>query len=81
MIRQYGFGKLVGERTAPLRSANARQFKLPNTQLTVYFSEAYYGDTSMADGVIPDYIISDDPLTNKDEILDYTLALIKEGKY
>jgi hypothetical protein len=81
MIQQYRFGKLVGERTPPLVSANARQFKLPNTQLTVYYSEAYYGDTSMSNGVAPDYMVSDDPLTDKDEILDYTLTLIHEGKY
>lgn len=81
MIKHYGFGKLVGERTSPLASANARQFKLPKTQITVYYSEAYYEDTSMANGVTPDYLVSDDPLTDKDEILDYTLTLIKEGKY
>ncbi len=81
MIQHYGFGKLVGERTSPLASANARQFELPNTQLTVYYSEAYYGDTSMSNGVAPDYMVSDDPLTDKDKILDYTLKLISEGKY
>lgn len=81
MIQHYGFGKLIGEQTAPLTDANARQFKLPNTQLTVTFPEAFYGDSSMANGVIPDYVINDDVLTEKDEILDYTLQLIKENKY
>ena len=80
MIQHYGFGKLIGEQTAPLTDANARQFKLPNTQLTVMFPEAFYGDSSMANGVIPDYLINDDILTEKDEILDYTLQLIKENK-
>ena len=79
MIQNYGFGKLIGEQTSPLMSANARQFKLPNTQMTVSFSEAYYGDTSLINGVIPEYKISDDILTEKDEILDYTLNLIKKG--
>ena len=64
-----------------MTDANARQFKLPNTQLTVTFPEAFYGDSSMANGVIPDYLINDDILTEKDEILDYTLKLIKENKY
>lgn len=81
MIKKYGFGKLIGEQTSPLMSANARQFKLPNTQMTISFSEAYYGDSSSSNGVIPDYIVSDNLLTEKDEILDYTLNLInKENK-
>jgi C-terminal processing protease CtpA/Prc len=78
MIQYYGFGKLIGERTSPMMSANGRQFKLPNTQLTVTFPEAYYGDTLMSKGVIPDYLINDDLLTEKDEILDFTLNLIKK---
>ncbi len=80
MIQHYGFGKLIGEQTAPLTDANARQFKLPNTQLTVLFPEAFYGDSSMANGVIPDYLINDDILTEKDEILDYALRLIEVDK-
>jgi hypothetical protein len=44
------------------------------------FPEAFYGDSSMANGVIPDYLINDDVLTEKDEILDYTLKLIGDGK-
>lgn len=78
MIKKYRFGILIGEPTTPLMSANARQFKLPNTQLTVTFPEAYYGDTSMINGVMPDYYIQDDILTDKDEILDYTIKMINE---
>lgn len=76
MIKKYAFGTLIGEPTTPLMSANARQFKLPNTQLTVTFPEAYYGDTSMINGVIPDYFVQDDILTENDEILDYTMKMI-----
>jgi hypothetical protein len=47
--------------------------------MTVSFSEAYYGDTSLINGVIPEYKISDDILSEKDEILDYTLNFIKKG--
>jgi hypothetical protein len=32
----------------------------------------------MSKGVIPDYLINDDLLTEKDEILDFTLNLIKK---
>ena len=78
MIQKYKLGKLIGEPTTPLMSANARQFKLPNTQLTVNFPEAYYGDSSMKNGVIPDYYIQDDILTEKDEILDYTIQMINK---
>jgi hypothetical protein len=78
MIQHYGFGKLIGEQTQPLTDANARQFKLPDTQLNVIYPEAFYGDSSMANGVMPDYLINDDILTEKDEILDFTLHLIKK---
>jgi C-terminal processing protease CtpA/Prc len=81
MIQDYGFGRLIGEQTTPVMYGNARQFKLPNTQMTVTFPASYFirvnGDTSLK-GIIPDYLISDDPLTEKDEILEYTLDLIKE---
>jgi C-terminal processing protease CtpA/Prc len=83
MIQDYGFGKLIGEQTTPVAYGNSRQFKLPNTQMTVTFPAAYFirvnGDTSLK-GTIPDYIINDDVLTVKDEILDYTLDLIKKGE-
>jgi hypothetical protein len=78
MIKKYKFGKLIGEQTSPLKSANARQFLLPNTQIVVYFSEAYYDDPFLVNGVTPDYEVSDDLLTENDEILDYALRLIKE---
>ncbi len=81
MIQDYGFGKLIGEQTSPVMYGNARQFKLPNTQMTVTFPAAYFirvnGDTSL-NGTIPDYMVKDDLLTEDDEILDYVLKLIKE---
>ncbi len=78
MIKKYGFGTLIGEPTTPLLSANARQFKLPNTQMTVTFPEALYGDTYMINGVFPDYSVQVDNFTEKDEILDYTIEMINE---
>jgi hypothetical protein len=59
-----------------LRIENYRQFKLPNTHLTVTFPEAYYGDNYFINGVIPDYYMHDNILTEKDEILDYTIKMI-----
>jgi hypothetical protein len=38
------------------------------------------GDTSLH-GVIPDYEVEDNIFTPEDEILDYTLKLIKESNY
>lgn len=76
-----GFGELIGEPTTPVLYGNARQFKLPNTQLTVTYPEGYFvrpsGDTSL-NGTIPDLIISDDLNSEKDKILDYTINLIKK---
>ena len=69
---------MIGEKTAPLISANARQFKLTNTQITVTFPEASYGDSYVKNGVKPDYPVRDNILTDKDEILDYALSLIKK---
>ena len=77
IISSYNLGILIGEKTPPLKSANARQFKLPNTRITVSFSEAYYDNISLSKGVRPDYIIHDDLLTEKDEILDFALNLMK----
>jgi hypothetical protein len=48
--------------------------------MSVYYSEAFYGDSSFVNGVMPDYLINDDILTEKDEILDFTLHLIKKDK-
>ncbi|MEJ2052286.1 MAG: S41 family peptidase [Calditrichaceae bacterium] len=77
IISSYNLGILIGEKTPPLKSANARQFILPNTRITVSFSEAYYDNISLSKGVCPDYIIHDDLLTEKDEILDFALNLMK----
>lgn len=82
MMQDYGFGKIIGEETSPVMYANARQFKLPNTQMTVTCPEAYFvrpnGDTALK-GTVPDYIVHDNILTDEDEILEYTLNLIKKG--
>ena len=83
MIQDYGFGKIIGEETSPVMYANSRQFKLPHTQITVTFPAAYFirpnGDISL-NGTIPDFKVEENLLTKEDEILEYTLKLIKEKK-
>ena len=81
MIQDYGFGTIVGEATSPVMYGNARQFKLPNTQITVMCPAAYFirpnGDVSI-NGTIPNCIVHENILTDEDEILEYALNLIKE---
>jgi C-terminal processing protease CtpA/Prc len=85
-IQDYRFGKLIGEETPDIPSfyGGTHQFKLPNTQWPVTYPKAYIirpnGDISLK-GVIPDYKDEDNIFTPEDEILDYTLKLIKENKY
>jgi C-terminal processing protease CtpA/Prc len=86
VIQDYGFAYLIGEETADVPSScgATHQFNLPNTQIVVTFPKGYTirpnGDASLR-GTIPDFIVKDDVLTPEDEILDYTLKLIKEKKY
>ena len=84
MIQDYGFGTIVGEATSPVMYGNARQFKLPNTQITITCPAAYFirpnGNISLH-GTIPDYIVHENIRTDEDEILEYTLKLMqKENK-
>jgi hypothetical protein len=86
MIQDYGFGKIVGEATSqsPTLYAAEHDFSLPNTKLVVTYTKAYMvrsnGSTSTG-GVIPDYPFQDDGLGKEDKTLNYTLKLIREGKY
>jgi hypothetical protein len=43
-----------------------------------FFGFLSYDDPFLVNGVTPDYEVSDDLLTENDEILDYALRLIKE---
>jgi C-terminal processing protease CtpA/Prc len=85
IIQDYKLGKLIGEETAELSSnyGAAHQFKLPNTQLIVMYPKAFIirpnGDTSLC-GVKPDYYVEDNIFTDKDEVLEYILDLIKKKK-
>jgi C-terminal processing protease CtpA/Prc len=83
IIQDYKLGKLIGEETAelPTNYGAAHQFKLPNTQFIVMYPKAFIirpnGDTSIS-GVIPDFKVEDNIFTDKDEVLEYTLNLIKK---
>lgn len=80
-IQDYSFGRIVGEETAEIVSSYGAVhiFKLPNTKLDVVYPKALglrsNGDASQR-GVIPDYPVDEDILTEKDEVLAYTLQLI-----
>ncbi len=80
-IQDYGFGTIVGEETAeyPSLIASIFQFELPNTKIPVNISKGRIirvnGNTEPK-GVIPDIIIQDHLLDEKDEILEGLLLHI-----
>ena len=82
-VQDYKFGVLVGEKTSDLTSnyGATHQFELPNTKMAVIYPKAFIirpnGDTRF-EGVTPDIPVKDNIFTDKDEILDYTLDLIKK---
>ncbi|MFO7369233.1 MAG: S41 family peptidase, partial [Bacteroidales bacterium] len=81
-VQDYKFGILIGEKTAQISThySSTHQFELPNTKLLIQYPKAYIvrpnGDTRF-EGVNPDIIVEDNTFTDKDEILEYTLDLIK----
>jgi hypothetical protein len=83
-IQDYKFGILIGEKTAQIPSiyGSIQQFELPNTKMQIQYPKAFIirpnGSTKF-EGVTPDIFVEDNMFTDKDEILDYTLNLIKEG--
>jgi len=85
LIQDYKFGIIVGEMTPNTATmyASIQQFKLPNTQLNIQYPRAFLerkNKQASLIGVIPDYQIEDNPLTDKDEILDYTIELLCKKK-
>ena len=84
MIQDYKFGILVGEETADYSSlfGSSQTFELPNTKLIVEYPKAFIvrpNGNEKAKGVIPEHIVKDDIFSKEDEILEYTLNLIKKG--
>jgi len=86
MIQDFGFAYLIGEETSdtPSSCGATHSFILPNTIISVTYPKGYTirpnGNTSLR-GTVPDFKVMDNVLTQKDEILDYALKLIKEKKY
>jgi C-terminal processing protease CtpA/Prc len=76
-------GKIVGEETAEIVGAfgASHMFKLPNTKLSVQYpkSGTRLNDDITPRGVIPDYPIEEDIFTDTDDVLEYTLKLIKQN--
>jgi len=85
LIQDYQFGIIIGEMTpnAATMYASSQQFKLPNTQLNIQYPRAFLerkNTKASLIAVIPDYQIEDNSLTDKDEILNYTIELIDKKK-
>jgi C-terminal processing protease CtpA/Prc len=81
-IQDYHFGTIIGEKTAELATSycSIHQFELPNSSLLPCYPKAFTvrpNGNPQFEGVTPDFVIEDNMFTDKDEILDYTLDLIK----
>lgn len=82
IIQDYQFGEIIGEETAEEVSSYVAShgFKLPHTQITVQYPKGFAvrpgGDETLR-GVVPDQVVDENEFTEKDEILDYTIKLIK----
>ena len=82
IIQDYQFGEIIGEETAEEVTSymGSHVFKLPNTQITVQYPKGFAvrpsGDETLR-GVVPDQVVYENEFTDKDEILDYTIKLIK----
>ena len=80
-IQDYGFAKIVGEETAehPNLFASIFSYKLPNTGLIVDVPKGKIERVSGIDdgrGVVPDILIKDHLLDDKDEILEELIVRI-----
>ena len=80
-IQDYGFGTIVGEETGeyPNLYASIYNYQLPKTGVSVDVSKGKINRVSGIDnnkGLIPDIIIKDHLLDEKDEILEKLLNLI-----
>ncbi|MEM6299913.1 MAG: S41 family peptidase, partial [Bacteroidota bacterium] len=82
-IQDYGFGTIVGEETGeyPTLYASNYQYTLPNTGIIVHVSKGYMirvNGSEKQEGVIPDILIKDYLLDEKDEVLEGLLERIRE---
>ena len=82
-IQDYGWGIIVGEETGDYPSLYASQFhySLPNTGITVKISKGYMvrvNGSEKEEGVIPDILIKDHLVDEKDEILEGILERLEK---
>ena len=82
-IQDYGFGTIVGEETGefPTLYAAIFQFQLPNTGIVANISKGHIirvNGSTKEEGVIPDVLIKDHLLDEKDEILEGLLKKLKD---
>jgi hypothetical protein len=85
VIQDYKFGILIGEETADWSSlyASGQLFSLPNTGLVIQYPKAFIvrpNGNEKAKGVIPEHQVDENMFTKEDEILEYTLDFIRNGK-
>ena len=85
LVQDYKFGTIVGEPTpyAATMYASTQSFELPNTKIKVTYPRAFLerkNKNASSKSLIPDFQIEDNPLTEKDEILDYTIKLVDNTK-
>ncbi|SDQ51475.1 S41 family peptidase [Flagellimonas zhangzhouensis] len=83
-IQDYGFGTIVGEETGEYASliASIFQIELPNTKIPVYISKGRIirvNGNAEPKGVIPDILIQDHLLDEKDEIMEGLLQRLNRN--
>ena len=82
IVQDYGFGTVVGEKTADLASTYGamESFTLPRTKIEVFFPKAHIirpnGDTK-SDGVTPDVIIERPLFAHPNVVLDKVVELVR----
>ncbi|MGB5930317.1 MAG: S41 family peptidase, partial [Cyclobacteriaceae bacterium] len=84
-IRDYGFGTIVGEETGEYATLYASQFsyELPATGIVARASKGYMvrpNGSQKQEGLIPDIIIRDHLLDDKDEIMEGLLKRLKPSQ-
>ena len=81
IIKDYKFGKIMGEETGDTPTLHGAQFafSLPLTKINVKVPKGYIirpNGSKIVEGVIPDIIVTDHLLDNEDEILESVLLKI-----
>lgn len=86
MAQNLGVATFIGEETGGgacgNTSGSSKRVALKNTGITIRIPQWRYrvaidAETKCGKGVIPEYGVKDSPLTEQDEILDYTTKLIR----